>query len=171
MRRLALLLLLALPLPAEAQPLHPLGWSPGGAVIGTDSACSVTVDVQLFAHYVDVNGRVGNYLMTTATSTCGGTVTPSQDTVIRLFRGGVEVGSPLGCSSATVCTRYDWVYGSSGEVVTAAGAGVYRLPAGTSAWVRCVDANVPGVVQSGWCSVRSDPKWAALSAYADHLLA
>lgn len=170
---IALVALMAIAAPAHAEaPLHPVAVSQGGAIVGSDTECSTQLSVKLFAHYIDTNGLVGNQIMTTATSTCAGATLPTQDTVVRLFNAnGTEIGTPLGCASAVTCTRYDWVWGPQGTRVYGAGAALWKLPSGTAAWVRCVDLNPPGgVVQAGYCSIRSDTKWAAISAYADHYL-
>lgn len=156
---------------AQGAALHPPIVSPGGGIVGTDSDCSTTVQVELFAHYIDRAGVTKNQLLTTTTSTCGGSVSPTQQTVARLFKAdGTEIGTSRNCGSAVVCQRYDWVSGASGERFVAAGASILTLPAGTAAWIRCLDFNVPGHLQAGHCSLRSDTKRAALSAYADWLL-
>lgn len=178
MRKVLLLVVALAGLAATAAPAatHPPVASVGGVVIGTDSVCSTQVEVQLFAHYIDVTGRTKNQVITTATSTCTPTtaraIVPTVNTLVRLYNQyGSEIGTPLSCSNAMVCQRTDWLTGSPADQFKAAGAAIWRLPSGNnSAWFQCVGPTFDGIAQTGFCSLSSDPKWAAISSYTNYHL-
>lgn len=172
MRKVLLLLLLLPVLPAHAgnPPLHPVGDSVGGVAIGNTTDCTSSIDVKLFAHYIDTNGNEANEIITTAMSTCQGTVAPWQSTFVHLFdQHGHEIGRALNCWGALTCQRSDWISGKPGDTFTVEGSALWGLPNGIAAWFQCQDTNAAGMLVTGRCNYGND-KWASIDSYADWLL-